>query len=708
MKKIILISFLVFAAVIFAQKPVLLETKLSKSTSKSVYFTSLTANSALQKYRTTPNIYICDSPENSRWIKKNFPDEVKKSIEVADQVRRKYFLFRYDWDMEKTNVPYQFKGEIDWTKIPFGDEEWCFMLNRHKYWIDLGRAYLFTNKEIYADTWVSQVSDWIKRNPVNDLALKGSSWRRIEAGIRCENWIKSFEYFKHSPAVTTEFMVLFLNSLYDHAEYLNSSFTDFSKTSNWGILEYQGLLNVSVFMNYLSVSEQWRTDALQKLAVCAHLQVLPDGSQWEQSPMYHNEVFHCLLNVNYLAQRKSFRLPESLVEKTKAMAWANVKWQKPNFHQPLTGDSDDTDLRGILTTAAAIFEDGGLKSRANTTLDYENCFVFNTKEQEKYTKIPTVEPNFTSVYLPNSGDMILRSNWLSAASYMNILLKKLGSGHAHDDLLHLSLFANGRDYLIDGGRYSYVESKEREYLKSSSSHNLLAVDDSTNSIYSSTWANSYNADSRNVVSIINENFDYAQADNTAYLRLTDPVLTTRRVLFLKPGLWLLFDSFTANGKHKYSQFFNFPGRNIIQTESGILSDSTSSALLIHPIKKMEMKITDSSYSPEYNLLKDSKRLEYFKVNTGFTSFITALYFPSQFKIKINKIAVYNRSGILLEDKNVEAVKIYYNHEIYVVLVSHQPEANLTPFFKVENTFVAGKVVLLKYNGTEYQTQVLVD
>ena len=123
---------------------------------------------------------------------------------------------------------------------------------------------------------------------------------------------------------------------------------------------------------------------------------------------------------------------------------------------------------------------------------------------------------------------------------------------------------------------------------------------------------------------------------------------------------------------------------------------------------VDVKITDSKWSPEYNLMKDSKKVEYYKTNTGFTSFITALYFTNQSEVVINKVPVYNRSGILMDDKNVEAVKVKYDNQTYIVLVSHQPEANFTPFFKVENTFVTGKVVLLQYDGTNYNSKVLVD
>lgn len=378
----------------------------------------------LQKFRDKKNMYLCVEDSLVEKQKAGFPKEVEKTIEVANQVCRHYFLFRYDWDMEKTNVPYQFKKQIDWTAIPFGDPEWCFMLNRHRYWIDLGRAYLFTGKEIYAKTWVNQVTDWIQRNPVRDEKLKNFSWRRIEAGIRCENWIKSFEYFKKSPSVTKEFLLLFLNSLYEHAEYLNSSFNDHSKTSNWGVLEYQGLLNVAVFMPEFINAAQWKADAIRKLNVCAQLQVLSDGTQWEQSPMYHNEVFHCLLNVCYLARKFQFDIPETISRKTKTMASANVKWQKPDFHQPLTGDSDDTDLRGILCTAAVIFGDKELKARALPEMDYDNRFIFSKEEQMRYKMLQPEQPDFLSVFLPNSGQLIMRSSWSDSAFYCCVNLKK--------------------------------------------------------------------------------------------------------------------------------------------------------------------------------------------------------------------------------------------------------------------------------------------
>lgn len=660
----------------------------------------------LKKYRQKPNLYFNRLTSNVDDIKKQFPEEVKLSIEVADQVRNRYFLFRYDWDMEKTNVPYQFKKAINWQAIPFGDEEWCFMLNRHKYWIDLGRAYVLTGNEIYARTWVNQVTDWINRNPLHDKSLKKLTWRRIEAGIRCENWIKTFEYVKNARAVTPAFMELFLASLYEHAEYLNSSFSGFSLTSNWGVLEFQGLFNAALFMPECKDAAQWRDDAVARLTECANVQVMHDGTQWEQSPMYHNEVLHCYLNVIYLAEKFNVKLPRIVVEKTRELAWANVKWQKPDYHQPLIGDSDDTDLRGLLTMAALVFNDSGIKSRAFKSLDYETCFITTKEIREKYNLLSGNEPDFRSVYLPCSGDMIMRSGWDENAHYMNLRLKRIGDGHAHDDIFHFALFAHGRDYLVDGGRYTYVDSPVRERLKSSEGHNVLTVDGQPNSIYSDSWSNSYNAYSEGVYTVINDDYDYAEAINTAYKRLPDPVYMKRRILYLKPGLWLLFDACYANGKHQYTQYFNFPDRLVSLTENQAKTTYEKHNLTVKAINPVKGRLTDTSWSPEYNLLRDNVRLEFSKETTGFDSFITALYFPDRGNVTVEKIPVFNRNDVAYSDKVVEALRVQYNDKEYIVLVAHQLDANVTPFYKVDNHFVSGEVVLMQKNGNEYQVRCL--
>lgn len=659
----------------------------------------------LEVYRKKENLYLKVSKTDAKYLKCNYSKEVAKTLKTADDVLNQYFLFRDDWDMEKTNIPYQFKGEIDWKAKPNGDEEWCYMLNRHKFWIDLGRAYLLTGNEKYAKGFVDQATHWIDNNPLED-SLKKLSWRRIEAGIRCENWIKSFEYIKNSKHVTPEFLSKFLASLYQHGIYINNAFSEFSQTSNWGVLEFQGLFNVSHFLNDFKIAPQWQTEAIDKLTTCIKLQILEDGSQWEQSPMYHNEVFHCYMNVNLLAKQKNIKLPEVIVQKTKDMAYANVKWQKPNYHQPLLGDSDDTDLRGLLTLAASLFNDSVLKSRAFSKLDYETLLITDVENNKVYENMPANFPDFLSVYQQSSGDFFMRTSWEEDATYTSFHLKKLGCGHGHDNLLHFTLFANGKDYLIDGGRYSYVDNSWRELFKSNISHNTLGVDDLPNSIYMDSWINSFEARSQGIYTKATTEFDYAEAENTAYKRLEDPVSMKRRMLFLKPNMWLIVDSFSAKDNHKYSQYFNFPNDNIHIENDGLTTTFKENNLRIQPINTSEIKLSDSWWSPEYNLKQENKKAEIFKNAEGFTSFITLLYFPDQTKLRYEKIPVHNRNDVLLSDTDVEAVNLYIDDRTYTFIVVHNSPVPAAHFFKVNGQIVYGEVILIYNNDKKNKVTII--
>ena len=651
-------------------------------------------NNLLLFYRQKENLYLRITKQDLAFVKNLYPEEVKKTIKTANEVLARNFIFNDEWDMEKTNIPYQFKDEIDWEAIPNGDQEWCFMLNRHKYWIDLGRAYCLTGNEKYAKGFVEQASHWIDNNPLEDR-FKKSSWRRIEAGIRCENWIKAFEYFKNSKSITPEFLAKFLISLYQHGEYINSSFSGFSQTSNWGVIEFQGLFILSNFFSEFKEALQWQKDATANLETCIKLQILDDGSHWEQSTMYHNEVFHCFMNVNLIAQRKNIQLPNAIVEKTKDMAYANVKWQKPNFHQPLLGDSDDTDLRGHLTLCAYLFNDPMLKSRAYSNLDYETLFLLGTSKLEKYKNIQNQNPDFTSVYQNSSGDFFMRSSWKEDATYTGFHLKKLGCGHGHDNILHFTIFANNQDYLIDSGRFSYVDDGWRKLFKSNISHNTLGVDNLPNSIYKDSWTNKTEARSQGVFTKIDRLFDYAEAENIAYKRLEDPVSMKRRLLFLKPNIWILFDSFSAKESHTYSQFFNFPNKSVLEQNEGLITTFSKNNLIIQPIKKTDIKLTESWWSPEYNLKKENIRAELSRKATGFDSFISVLYFPEQTKLNYQKVPVYDRNDILLSDKEVEAVKIILENNEYTMLVVHNSPVPAEHFFKVDGILVHGEVVLIE-------------
>ena len=171
-------------------------------------------------------------------------------------------------------------------------------------------------------------------------------------------------------------------------------------------------------------------------------------------------------------------------------------------------------------------------------------------------------------------------------------------------------------------------------------------------------------------------------------------------------MWLVFDSFSTQGEHKFSQYFNFPNNEISVADAGLMTTYPENNLRIQPIKELEIALHDSWYSPEYNLKTESKRAEFSKNAKGFTSLITLLYFPDETPLVYKKIPVYDRSNILLKDTDVEAVTLSFDEKEYTLLVVHNSPAPAAHFFKVNGQMVSGEVVLIEKNSNESRIHVI--
>lgn len=169
------------------------------------------------------------------YVQRYCAGEREAVMKTADEVVEQTFLFRFPWDMERSRIPVTFEEEIDWRHVPDKDVEWAYMLNRHRYWVALGQAYTITGKEDYARAFCCQLEDWIDRNPVPDKPTNDTlTWRTIEVGLRCANWIKALSYIQDSPLLTPALLAKVMVSLYEHGQYLALSFTGWKKISNWG------------------------------------------------------------------------------------------------------------------------------------------------------------------------------------------------------------------------------------------------------------------------------------------------------------------------------------------------------------------------------------------------------------------------------------------------------------------------------------------
>ncbi len=194
--------------------------------------------------------------------------------------------------------PPHFCGDdIDWSASPVPDREWVWQLNRMSFWDAMGRAYWHTGDEQYAKEWGEQLIDWTRKNP-NDEAHK-YAWRSIETGIRGYRWTGLFQRFIDSPYFTTEVLVAFLNSCYDHAEFL---MTKYRTRSNWGLMEAEGMAFIAITFPEFKHAETWRNEAFRRLNNEINIQVYPDGHQRELAIGYHMGCIRWFLRTYELAK----------------------------------------------------------------------------------------------------------------------------------------------------------------------------------------------------------------------------------------------------------------------------------------------------------------------------------------------------------------------------------------------------------------------
>ncbi len=641
------------------------------------------------------------------YVKKNCRDEMNHILRVADEVVRQEFKFDLRWDMEQTVEPVIFKDEIDWLYMPGDDPEFIFAFNRMRFWICLGQAYAITKDEKYAEAFAKQMCHWVKNVPHTQKNEK--AWRTLETGLRLEYWTKAIMYFKGSPNITDEVIDTFIYSMIEHAEFLMSVWNSYNLMSNWGVLANHGLFIAGVMLPSNQRTKEYRETALWRLNEELKIQVYPDGTQWEQSPMYHNEVTQNYLTVLILAKRNNINLPQGFEEKVHKMCLVNVIWQKPDGNEISMGDSDEIDVRDITTTAAALFKDSVLKGSAYPHLDFDSAWEVGAEEAKEYDSLDAGHFKSTTLSLPDSGNFYFRSGWEEKDTFLHFHCGTLGAGHGHSDQLHIDLFANGEDILIDGGRYTYVNKPERFEFKDSTAHNTTIVDNQSVYTYKDSWECGKLDKAVNRVCKDFPKYAYAEGAHLGYMTNENGgVFANRKIIFIKPDIFILCDEFYTNGTHTYKNFLHFNNSGkIIQDLEGnwyYSSEKNNCEISFAKTPVLRQNLIDTRISRHYNAFEENKTLQSEWSAAGFSAMFTAISVnPAQKtqELKIELVPVKsNFKNITFADSQIQALKVTKGSRSYLVVIAHEEYASPTDTFLAEDCTGFGQVTVFDLAANE--------
>lgn len=629
---------------------------------------------------------------------KYWPDDAAHIIKVADEVCKKEFLFDLKWDMERTYKPVIFEDKIIWDYKPGDDPEFIYQFNRHRFFICLGQAYAMTRNEIYAKTYTELLMDWITNVPLIPENY-GTTWRTIEAGLRGESFCKSFLYFINSPYVTDEIVNTFYQCMITHAEYLIKQHSILRRMSNWSVLEDHGLFTIALTLPQNEKTKEYIQTALEHLEVEAKLQILPDGVQWEQSPMYHNEVFHCYLDVIILAEKNKISLPVAITDLTHKMAYANLTWKKPNHHQFINGDSDDTDIRDFISMAAYLFKDPVLKFGGFDLLDFESIWDLGIKAAKEYEQMKKESPCFTSAALLESGNYYLRSNWSERANLLHFHCGTIGAGHGHSDKLHIDLVIQGEDVLMDSGRYTYVDGPDRYEFKDPTAHNTILVDRTFFTVCKDSWECSKLSHPINQKHCFLEDYEFVQGGHLGYMDLESSVVVNRKVIHIKPDIYIIADELYTNGSHEYEQYFHFnnQGNLFLENNHAVYTGKQIKTDFYFITPSLKTQLIKSRISRNYNLAEERSSIKTSLQQKGFASIFTVIHgreIADTNTLHVEKIPVYSYfKKTAFEDSIAEAVKLTIRETEYVVIICHREVISPTDQTQADGCLGFGNVIV---------------
>lgn len=554
------------------------------------------------------------------FCKENRSDDCKFAIETADRVCENRFLFDSPRDMERTENEVSFGEKINWYYKLNGDEEFMFQLNRHGYLIQLGQAYYLTDDEKYLKKFAEILNDWLDTVPCD--YKNNSPWRSLETGMRGDKWLKALRYIDGTEYFSNELKEKLDKSLLTHIELLKKAHSGFQKGSNWGIIQDSGLFHIGVYFNDKDIINL----ALERLNQETDLQIMSDGFQWEQSNSYHNEVLLMLLDVVIDADKNNIPLPNRLKNKIEKMADAALKTIKPNGHNPLFGDSDDTDMHDIMSRCALVFDRPDFKYYGFEVLDYNTVWMTGFDSVEKYNSIASQMPAFTNAYLTDSGNYVLRENQTSTSNYLCFHNGYTGGGHAHADKLHFDLMIKGRDVLVDAGRYTYLNNSQRRYIKSAKAHNVCLIDNKQYIEMTSQWETKNPALAVQYPCFDNEHCTLIGGAHLGYFK-PKSALAERKILHIKPDIYIIIDAFRVRGIHSYQQYFHFAptGKVNICGKKTEFDDGKVKAELHFLTPNAKITKEKSIYSSNYNAVCDNGC-----VKTNFSAFgnnyaVTVIY-----------------------------------------------------------------------------------
>lgn len=624
---------------------------------------------------------IGDIDPLSKFIREYYrEEEIRPIIKAADKIADRDIPLDGDGKTMDTVRRVKLVGKpYDWNAWLFDSSQYQMFLIRFGWLTHLSHAYSITRNEKYAAAFNDMISDFLDENPTPlDGTFKDEhcTWDSLSVACRMFTWPEAFITFFTAPEFQMEVKVKMVKSFYEHGAYLRKYH---ARYGNHACMELRGLAIAAAMFPEFRVSGEWLDYALREFPKYIWQNVYEDGVQFEASPHYHAVVMRDAYEMLNMLDWLGLPDKEGIGNRLEKMFEVLMHLLAPDRTLPRFGDTDLLDGKiqeDVMAIGAVLFKRGDFKYISGEKFPIQLVWKYGIEKVKEYTEIQITLPSVSATYFPIGGYMISRESWDRNAKYL-IMRAGVGiNGHTHADALSIIAYAYGKELIVDSGIGLYEWIPKRKYIISTRAHNTITVDGQDQHVRNLHWSPPPSApckiwDFRN-----EEGFDYFFASHYGYTRYEDPVIHTRKVLFVKKRYWLIVDLLKARKTHQYDLYFHLPSGNIAAncdlTEIWTLADDAN-ILIVHPKQK------EVGTSLESGLLfigekYYSKPIVKFSQNImGDACFTTVLvpYKTQKPEVKVNVVNAF-ADGKVLEPNEATALEITFDGIKDSICIHHRP------------------------------------
>lgn len=580
---------------------------------------------------------FADRGATTTLLQARWPAATSKALSGAEAIRsgafdllghrRLSFGSPIDWHLDP--LAQRRAPLVHWSRVPYldvevvGDHKVVWELNRHQYFVTLGRAYWLSGEERYAQEIAAHLSAWMSANPPK-LGINWSS--SLEVAMRAISWVWALHLIRESRALTPELHRRVLAFLDIHARHLASYLSTYFSPNTHLTGEALGLYIVGTCLPELSASARCRALGRRVLQEQLPLQIRADGVYVEQSPYYQRYTADFYLHALALADASGDSFGVEVEQRLEAAVDHMMHLMRPDNTWPQIGDDDGgqllqlddrapNDFRATLALAAVRYERADFAAAAGVAAE-EILWIAGPDGLKRFDALVPSFPAPVSRAFRHGGTYIMRDGWEPTANYAIIdagVHGFLNCGHAHADALSLEIALRGVPLLIDSGTYSYTADRAaRDHFRSTVAHNTVTIDGHSSSEPGTTafsWTSMAHTVSHDW--LVGERFDYFRGSHDGFQRLAAPATHERSVFFVKGGYWLLRDRIVADAPHVITIHFHFPTGVCPQLENSMAVTLRREHSEV-PIARLSSFADGGSFelsaermSPEYGRLSDS-------------------------------------------------------------------------------------------------------